>query len=230
MSNLKALLNFWLLEQMELEEGKFNPDVLNDLNGPEEMITTLAGKLPLLGQGSSRAAFLLDSKRALKIAINEKGYAQNAAEVELAGHPGVAPLVTKIFRVGKDNSWLVSELVRPIQSGREFQQLTGVPWSFLRNFMRFYVISGDIGEAFKETVDDVIKRDKKNKSPSPGISVRGIEHVPFIGKLFTALANRPDMMPGDMSILEHWGKTADQRVVLMDSGFTRDVYDAHYSG
>jgi hypothetical protein len=226
---LKALLKFWLVEQLELEEGKFNPDVLNDMANSDEMIIALAGKLPLLGQGSSRAAFLLDSKRVLKIAINEKGYAQNTAELELANNPGVAPLVTKIFRVGKDNSWLVSELVRPLTSEKEFQQLTSVPWSFLVSFMQFYADSGDIGEAFESTVADVITRDKKNRSPSPGISVRGIEHVPFVGRLFTALANRPDMMPGDMTIVSHWGKTPDQRVVLMDSGFTRDVYDAHYS-
>lgn len=214
---------------MELEEGKFNPDTLNDMSGPEEMIMALAGKLPLLGQGSSRAAFLLDSKRVLKIAINEKGYAQNAAELELADDPGVAPLVTKIFRVGKDNSWLVSELVRPLTGVKEFQQLTSVPWSFLVDFMQFYTVLGDVGEAFESTVAAVVARDKKNRSPSPGISVRGIEHVPFIGRLFTALANRPDMMPGDMIIVSHWGKTPDQRVVLMDSGFTQEVYDAHYA-
>jgi hypothetical protein len=124
---------------------------------------------------------------------------------------------------------LVSELVRPLSSKKEFQQLTQVPFSFLEAFLDWYYETGDVGEAFKKTVQDQINKDKRAKSPSPGISVRGIEHLPFIGRLFTALANRPDLIPADLAKIDHWGKAPDQRVVLLDSGYTDDVYNAHYS-
>lgn len=229
MNNLKSALEFWLLESQELDEAKFNPEMFDKMNNSEQMILTVAGKLPLLGEGSSRAAFLLDSKRALKIAKNEKGYAQNRAEYELSQNPGVAPLVTKIYKVGKNDAWLVSELVRPLKNQKEFEQLTQVPWPFLSKFLNNYASTDDIGKAFELTVKSQIDMDKRNRHPVPGMSVRGIEFVPFIGRLFTALANRPDILPADLGVLDHWGKTPDQRVVLLDSGYTYEVYDAHYA-
>lgn len=226
---LAETFQFWLLESNDLEEVKFNPDVLDKMDGPESMLSAARDKLPALGEGSSRAAFLLDSKRVLKVAINNKGLAQNKAEYELSQHPGVAPLVTRIFRVGKDYSWLVSELVRPLRTNKEFEQLTQVPWSFFISFLSFYEGNGDIGKSFNLAVKSQIDQDRRKKSPFPGISVRRIEHLPFIGRFMTALGNRPDLIPADLMKLDHWGKTPDQRVVLLDSGYTEEVWSSHYS-
>lgn len=228
MNSLKQLFQFLLAESIELDEAKFNPDVLDKLGSPEQMVMAVVGKLPLLGDGSSRAVFLLDSKRALKIARNEKGFAQNQAEAELANTPGVSPLVTRVFRTSPTYSWMISELVRPVKSDKEFQQLTQVPWTFVLQFLNHYENLGDIGDAFSVTVKAQIEKDKRAKLPSPGMSVRGIEHVPFIGRLFTALANRPDLIPADLKVLGHWGKTPDQRIVLLDSGYTEEVWANHY--
>ena len=229
MNNLKSVLDFWLLESQELEEAKFNPEMFDKMDSPEQMILTVAGKLPLLGEGSSRAAFLLDSKRALKIAKNEKGLAQNRAEYELAQNPGVAPLVTRIYKMGQNDAWMVSELVRPLKNQKEFEQLTQVPWSFMFKFLDHYSSLGDVGRAFDVTVKAQIEADKRARHPMPGMSVRGIEYLPFIGRLFTALANRPDLIPADLQLLDHWCKTPDQCVLLLDSKYTPAVYASHYA-
>jgi len=38
-----------------------------------------------------------------------------------------------------------------------------------------------------------------------------------------------DLMLGDIAIIEHWGKSSDGRVVLLDYGFTKEVWKTHYS-
>ena len=36
-------------------------------------------------------------------------------------------------------------------------------------------------------------------------------------------------MAGDLKEIDHWGKTPDGRCVLLDYGFTQDVFKSHYS-
>ena len=38
-----------------------------------------------------------------------------------------------------------------------------------------------------------------------------------------------NLMLGDVARIDHWGKSSDGRVVLLDYGFTKDVWQAHYS-
>jgi len=40
--------------------------------------------------------------------------------------------------------------------------------------------------------------------------------------------NSTDLLIGDIAIVEHWGKSADGRVVLLDYGFTKEVWEKYY--
>jgi len=40
--------------------------------------------------------------------------------------------------------------------------------------------------------------------------------------------NSTDLLIGDIAIVEHWGKSADGRVVLLDYGFTKEVWENYY--
>ena len=35
---------------------------------------------------------------------------------------------------------------------------------------------------------------------------------------------------GDLWVYDHWGKTADGRVVLLDYGLTDEIWNSHYTG
>jgi hypothetical protein len=37
-----------------------------------------------------------------------------------------------------------------------------------------------------------------------------------------------ELLSGDLTLIDHWGKTPQQNVVLLDYGFTEDVYQRFY--
>lgn len=175
------------------------------------MMTAYASEfLEKMGQGSSRVAFVLSSKYVLKIAINEKGIAQNQAEVDVYTNPTSQPVVAKVYQSDKDFNWLISDLVKPIKSVNEFEELTGVDW-----------------KTFSKYVNDGIKhKSLSNNAP------KFIKAV-----VITALKNnllRGDLAQQDFSrdpkddVLDHYGKTVDGRAVLLDYGFTGEVWEKLY--
>lgn len=165
--------------------------------------------LPQIGKGSSRVVFRLDSKRVLKMAINNKGLAQNQAEIDVVTNPKLSPIFAKIYDYGSDYSWLISELVRPLKSSREFEDLTG-----LSEF--FFLLMDNLRTPNKEKQEQQIQR--WLESHPNNLFFNGIIQAIKIGKL----------KPGDIA-LEHLGKTSNGRVVLLDYGLTDDVYSKHYS-
>jgi hypothetical protein len=122
--------------------------------------------------------------------------------------------------------WLVSELVRPITSPEEFKTLTGIPWQVLKRFISGGYEPDDI-ETFRQ---DVIRRAKKNLFDDATLQdVENINKNPTFLKIAKFLTESGSvLMAGDLMLLDHWGKTPDQRVVLLDYGFTEDVSALYY--
>lgn len=222
-----------------LLEKKFNPKFLDQMNFPTDRDRMLylqdALKLKFLGAGSSRAVYLLDSKRVIKTATHMKGYAQNEAELSIASNPSSAPVVARIFEHGDEPvKWLVSELVRPLKSSIEFEELTGIKWQF---FIDALPIMNNKG--FDNWLAS-IRRDIQDSTPErPSMSSRyyaktvkeldGCVAAPFFQGMIRALRSQKDQLdPGDLVKVGHWGKTPDQRVVLLDYGFTESVANQWY--
>jgi len=158
--------------------------------------------LETLGKGSSRRAFLLSSKYALKIAINEKGIAQNEAELDVFTNPKSRAIVAKVYDADQEgNKWLISDLVKPLDSEEEFEQLTGVKW---------YLFSEQIRSHMQNRGADAQKLN------------------PWVQAVI-ATARQNNLMHGDLRELSHWGKTPDGRCVLLDYGFNESVFQSHYS-
>lgn len=83
-------------------------------------------RLQYIDGGSSREAFVLTPKYALKVALNEKGVAQNKAEAKLSKTKGASNAVAKTVTSDKDGNWAVAELVRPLADDDEFEERTGI--------------------------------------------------------------------------------------------------------
>ena len=167
--------------------------------------------LTKLGQGSSRSAFLLSSRYALKIAINEKGLAQNEAEVDVYTNPQSRPIVARIYSSGDANQWLIADLVKPLDNIEEFESLTGTDWV----------------DEFGHWVADGIR----NKQVLPGTPpfAKAVIQTALDNHLMFADLAQTDFSQGvHKGLLGHWGKTPDGRVVLLDYGYTEGVYDSHY--
>jgi hypothetical protein len=184
-----------------------------------------------LGQGSSRIAFVLSSKKVLKIARNEKGIAQNKAEVEVYAEPTSADVAARIYDADKEGKWVISDLVKPITSTNEFKSLTGVDWQ----------------EFVQDLTASVSTFARKNKMSLPSgaheftkkvydMAERGSNKLKLGNSSSTAKHSAPGeaekgsnkLMSADLTVLDHWGKTPDGRAVILDYGYTEDVAATHY--
>ena len=186
-----------------LTGDRFDMKRFKSLPGTDTMIYYADKFLQKLGKGSSRIAFLMSGKYALKIALNQKGLSQNEAELDVCTNPASKAVVAKIYDFDDKHRWLISDLVREISNEAEFKSLTGVRWTeefcvWMSHGIRMKKIPENLPDDM-EIVRSTIKM---------------------------AIAN--NLLPGDITKLEHWGKTADGRVVLLDYGFTEDVYQSHY--
>lgn len=83
-------------------------------------------RLQYIDGGSSREAFVLTPRYALKVALNDKGVAQNKAEAKLSKTRGASEAIAKTVTSDKNGNWVVAELVRPLVDDDEFEERTGI--------------------------------------------------------------------------------------------------------
>jgi len=72
-----------------------------------------ADNLEHIGTGTTRFVFILSSKKALKIAGNIQGIAQNKKEVEIYTKTDNKELFAKVYDAADDGRWVICELVKP---------------------------------------------------------------------------------------------------------------------
>jgi len=177
--------------------------------------------LPKIGQGSSRAVFGLGRGKVLKLAGSfvlvdyiekkgdlltpedksaiesrlkssfAKGIAQNKEEVDIFTNPKIKPIVAKIYNFSNDFTWLASEAVREV-SEEEFEKYFQMSLSLFLNTITNY----------KNINQDALNNYNKKA----------------LQAIFSALEQ--GLAPNDVGRLEHWGKTTDGRIVILDYGFT----------
>lgn len=215
------LLREWIslmVEKIRTDKGgkgkfgdKFSLNKFKELDGIHIMLDYADSFLETLGTGSSRRAFLLSGKYVLKIALNEKGLAQNQAEMDVFTNPQSQAVVAKVYSFDPKYQWLISDLVKPITDVGEFQQLSGIEW---REFC------------------DQVNRGMKNKAvePSDDAFVKSVVNTALKNNLLRGdIAQQDHSREASEDVLSHWGKTPGGRLVLLDYGFTHEVWASHYS-
>jgi hypothetical protein len=187
-----------MLEKLRSES--FDWKQFKSLTNIKEMFEYADKTLVKLGKGSSRAAYVLSSRYVLKVAFNEKGTAQNEAEVKVYSNPQTREIVTTIHDNDPEFRWIVADIVRPMSSEPEFHRQLGVAPGVFRSAVK-----------------------------------RGISAIYLLPEkpqvLATALLNlirKNDLVYDDLLSHEHWGKTPDGRLVVLDYGLSEDVMDKHY--
>ncbi len=205
--------------------------------------------LPLLGKGSSRIVFALSGDKVLKIARDQKGIAQNHAELELFTNPKTKPVIARIFDADSGYEWLISELVKPLDSSEEaWKEATGFDYKFfnllikdwekaeepppeeyMKNLInswqeRLKRLYGKESEPIYKTTQARLKNYiRMSKSPL----VMGSFNLLDQGLVSADLIHYNSEKPGD-NVIGHYGKTLDGRLVLLDYGYTVDVWQKHY--
>ena len=90
--------------------------------------------LKRLGCGTSRVTYAYGSRFALKVAFNDKGIAQNEAEVDIYTSSSSKRLVTRIYDFDDDYRWIIAEIVREVHNVRELENMLGIEFGSLINF------------------------------------------------------------------------------------------------
>lgn len=179
---------------------KFSLRQFKSLPDHRTMLAYASRFLEKLGTGSSRATFLFSGKYALKIALNDKGFSQNESELDVYTNSKNANIIAKVYGADEENRWIISDLVKELNDPDEFAQLSGTDW-----------------DDFTHTVYDWLGK-KATKTTKPDGFTQNV--IKF--------ARENNLLAGDIEEINHWGKTPDGRVVLLDYGLTSDVWDKHY--
>lgn len=172
-------------------------------------------RLQLLGEGSTRKVYVLTSKTALKLATNHQGFGQNAGEVMLSEDPTCAPIVARVLRHADDNSWVVSELVKPVgdntmQFNRQFDDEFGAP-----------------PDAEDPLLKQMLLSDEKDleqfyfRGPVP-------EKTLAFMRAFQEVVNKHNVEFSDATKASSWGRAPDGRLVMLDYGFVGAIIKSHY--
>jgi len=211
----------------ELLRG-FNLNYFKKLPTNTAKMNYAKGILPHMGEGSARTVYAASGDKVLKIAMNQKGIAQNKAEVDVfleMDRAGFGNAVAKAIDYDPKYHWVLSEAVQPFDRGppaeKAFEKGTGIPFSFfgflLRNIRETPVKDIEsISKNYRLSWDERIKLEDIAKNPP--LILRALEYA----------MNHLNLVISDLTHVSHYGKTADGRVVLLDYGFTHDVEMWHY--
>jgi hypothetical protein len=227
------------LSQVYKDTKKFDLKIFDKIKDPTEAGLYAHRRLQRLGQGSSRAAYVYNSKLCLKIAMNPAGVHQNLTEIGISKIGKYNEIIAKVVRHSNDGRWLLSELVIPfeikdyddevdlIASEKEFEDKAKVPF---RIMMRG--ISEGVPEKyhpyFSENQYKFEKMNTEFNTYEDYIKNKPMEEIERKVELAKELINKIGVKASDIWVPYQWGRTADGRIVLLDYGFTSAVHKQHY--
>lgn len=201
----------WDVDSQDVRHvSKFNFAEFKSLDDLDKILNYASNRLELLGSGSSRAVYALTAKKVLKIATNEAGLAQNEEEINVYTNPKSKPLMTKIYDSDKDFTWLTSELAQPCEDNGQIEKHLGIDEENMQ---------------FNEFIDACARGQFKWMRENFPVLV---PLMPFAEAIYDFI-DENNLIPGDIKKPDSWGFTADNRLVLLDYGFSDDVRINHYT-
>lgn len=204
---------------------KFLPELSKDAKGGQE--------------GSSRRVFALSGGKALKISMNPRGNAQNQAEVQISQANADNTVTTKVYDSSPDGKWVIAELVKPL-SREEFERMLKFPtlvfvpirdmlWKGGPDLVKRWVLSLKrmVTDGEMLTQDSVGNTVKTRDLMAAALQVtKNPEAMSFIQNVI-AFAKKNNFHKGEI-VPQHFGRTADGRIIFYDYGGTEEVINAYY--
>lgn len=169
-----------------------------------------------LGTGSSRVVYRVDKDKVLKLAKNQKGLAQNEAEIDWANDSYFDNLLANIFDYDEEKHlWVEMELAIRAKKG-DFKRLWGIDLEELYVYLdNFYNQNNGRRARFHQ---DEVTKDRLDNNEN-------------VANVLDFMMNS-DSQPGDLCKANSWGivtREGYETLVLIDFGLTSDVYDNYYS-
>jgi hypothetical protein len=186
-------------------EGKFtlkNLAKVATMRGLTSLNAYVSSHLELLGSGSSRSAYIYSSNAVLKIAFTRRGVMQNEAEVNIYTDPLTKPVVSKIIDYDPSYRWLLVEPVRALRNNAEFFKLVGIGLQHFKGVAYWVDYEGGMPLNVAKKYDMLTDYGKE------------------LVEACAALRTNQGLILADLETLEHWGITSDNRLVILDYGWT----------
>lgn len=202
------------IEEATYPEG-FDVATFKNLPSFKARLAYVKERLPKIAQGSARAVFVIDDVTVLKVAMNEKGLAQNEVEADIGRYSDSYP-VAKVFEVGDNGAWL--EMEKAVKAKpNDFKKLAGMSIQDFANIISFWKANQSgrrVGWAKPMGYDDYVESGD----------------YPFINSVLALMADY-DMPAGDIGRISSWGVVNRGRpeLVLIDFGLTSTVYNDFYA-
>jgi hypothetical protein len=185
---------------LKITDKRFNYDTFVSLENFDK-ITYCYKFFEYLGEGASRTVFRIDKNHVLKISKKHSN-TQNKCESYLFKHP--MDMFAKVYEVGKNSDWVVSEYVTPAKS-EDFERITGVPFNKISAWL---IKRADLYFFFK-----FFRNTRFNKK-----DLAEIDNL----SLFNDIKKFPPRGLMDISKLNSWGvrkyKDGTEKLIIVDSG------------
>jgi len=231
--------------------GKRNIDKqkLNSLRTFDERVEWLTNEgFDVLGFGTGRLVVLVNQRKVIKLAMNEKGVAQNEAEFNVLSK-NKSEWFPKVFDKAPDNSWMEVELVKTLESMDAVYKRLGTDkltfecvmevtdnindksvQTALEENLVFYEnwINSRIQESEKLTEDRLAEYKKELAERTNLNQIRQALANPKLISLFQAIKDFDIPANEYRKDPSHFGVTGDGRLVITDAGLTSDVFNNHY--
>jgi hypothetical protein len=176
---------------------------LSDLEEFDDRVEFAEKHWEKLGEGSSRCVFKINEHLIIKIAINDRGIAQNHSEMNLDLQK---PCITETIVADGMGKWLITHFTNNITE-KEFKEIMG---------FTFDQFSKSLLYAFNN--EDNVKEPKEYDT---------IKKNPFFNCVSKAIIDG-SLLVGDLEKISSYG-AKNGTIYLRDTGFTKQVYDDYYS-
>lgn len=212
--NLRIIIREMIEDVMsEYYPQSFSFDEFKDISSYAGKLKYADRNLQKIKSGSGRTAYKVDDEKVLKVAKNEKGLAQNREESE--GHKQNYDIIAKVFEVDNDDYWVEMELAKKLTPNR-FKEITGISIKDLSLYF-FYLRMNQI-----------------NSRNSYGEKIENFENTYEDNDFFNSLKEFVfdyDFHTGDLGRISSYGEVSrdgSPKVVLIDFGLSKSVYDDYY--
>lgn len=178
-------------------------------------------RLQKLGSGSSRTAYKVDDQKVLKIAKNQKGLAQNEAEMDWGrNNYGVFGIIYEADT--EKNTWIEMELAYKVKVN-DFKRILGVSWSdtkLLINYMYSQTSHNRYPVSVSRRTMDLYDKLVNN------------EESDFFLELKSYIFDYQPWSVNDWYVLSNWGivkRNGKEELVIIDDGLSEDVWNNYYA-
>lgn len=206
-------------------KATFNQRTFEDLTYIEEKLDYLRKTAMFIGAGSSRIVFAISPKKVIKLAGGRDedslttrsrwvaaGRGQNKIEYNSfkQATTEMQELLPRIYKAASNFDWLLTELVRPISSDDELQNLLKLS-----------------NEQYSSWMTSLSRGGKNNYHYANFFSTLNKDQRKYFITI-SDIIDKFHLVASDLTDLEQWGKTADGRLVLLDTGATEEILKRYY--